>query len=576
MSRELKICIGQFSDRGRKEINQDFHGILVPQEPLLSMKGIAIAIADGVSSSSVSQIASESAVKSFLTDYYCTSDSWSVKTSGVRVISAVNAWLHAQTRSGPYRYDAERGYVCTFSALVLKSRMAHIFHVGDARICRLAGQTLEPLTEDHRVIVSADQSYLGRALGAAPRVEIDYSSFPVSVGDVFVIATDGAYEFADSRTIASIIHENAENLDAAARIIVESAYKKGSYDNITVQVVRVDALPDAAAAEVYTQGAELPLPPLPAEGAIFDGFRILRELHANSRSHIYLAVDEASGERVALKLPSVDLRGDAAYLKRFVMEEWAARRIDSPRVMKAALPARKRSYLYLICEYVEGQTLAQWMRDHPQPELESVRNIVEQIGAGVQAMHRKEMLHQDLRPQNILINGDGGVKIVDFGSARIAGVAEAGPVAGGEPILGTLQYTAPEYFLGDGGTPRSDLFSLAAITYEMLTGRLPYGVEASRLTTRAQVRKLEYETAMADNRVLPVWIDAVLRKGLDPDPNRRQQEVTQFTWELRHPREEYLRERSRPWLERNPAQFWKVFCLAFALVNAVLLARLWR
>ena len=81
MPRELKISVGQYSDKGRKETNQDFHGVLIPNEPLLSLKGIAIVLADGISSSNVSHIAAESAVKGFLTDYYCTSESWSVRTS---------------------------------------------------------------------------------------------------------------------------------------------------------------------------------------------------------------------------------------------------------------------------------------------------------------------------------------------------------------------------------------------------------------------------------------------------------------------------------------------------------------
>src|SRR5256886_7097301 len=117
MSGELKISIGQYSDKGRKEINQDFHGALIPKEPLLSMKGIAIVLADGISSSNVSQIAAESAVKSFLTDYYCTSESWSIKTSAQRVIAATNSWLHAQTRRSRYAYDKDRGYGCTLSAM---------------------------------------------------------------------------------------------------------------------------------------------------------------------------------------------------------------------------------------------------------------------------------------------------------------------------------------------------------------------------------------------------------------------------------------------------------------------------
>ena len=140
MPRELRISIGQHSDKGRKETNQDFHGALIPDEPLLSLKGIAIVLADGISSSNVSQIASELAVKSFLTDYYCTSESWSVKTSAQRVLAATNSWLHAQTRHSQYAYDKDKGYVCTLSAMVIKSTTAHLFHVGDSRIYRVAGR----------------------------------------------------------------------------------------------------------------------------------------------------------------------------------------------------------------------------------------------------------------------------------------------------------------------------------------------------------------------------------------------------------------------------------------------------
>ena len=174
MPRELKISVGQYSDKGRKETNQDFHGVLIPAEPLLSLKGIAIVLADGISSSNVSRIAAESAVKGFLTDYYCTSESWSVRTSAQRVLEATNSWLHSQTRRSQYSYERDRGYVCTLSAIVLKSTTAHLFHVGDCRIYRLSGNSLEQLTNDHRVIISSEQSYLGRALGVNPQIEIDY------------------------------------------------------------------------------------------------------------------------------------------------------------------------------------------------------------------------------------------------------------------------------------------------------------------------------------------------------------------------------------------------------------------
>ena len=129
----------------------------------------------------------ESAVKGFLTDYYCTSESWSVRTSAQRVLDATNSWLHSQTRRSQYSYDKDRGYVCTLSAMVLKSTTGHIFHVGDSRIYRLSGNSLEQLTNDHRVVISSEQSYLGRALGANSQVEIDYLTFKVEKGDTFVL-----------------------------------------------------------------------------------------------------------------------------------------------------------------------------------------------------------------------------------------------------------------------------------------------------------------------------------------------------------------------------------------------------
>jgi len=573
MSRGLLISVGQHSDKGRKPLNQDFHGVLIPEEPLLSLKGIAAVLADGISSSTVSQIASESAVKSFLMDYYCTSESWTVKTSARRVLNATNSWLHAQTRKSQYAYDRDKGYVCTLSAMVIKAATAHIFHVGDCRIYRVAGKTLEQLTEDHRIIVSSEQTYLGRALGINPQLEIDYQTVEVQAGDTFLLATDGAYEFVDARFVTAALNEHAAELDGAAKAIVEEAYRRGSDDNITVQILRIDAVPEEDSG-VFDQSASLPLPPLLEPRAVFDGYRIIREIHGSSRSHIYLAVDAETEETVALKIPSIDLRDNQAYLKRFLMEEWIARRIDSPYVLKPRSRSARRNYLYVATEFVEGQTLRQWMLDNPRPDLETVRRIVEQIATGLRAFHRMEMLHQDLRPDNVLIDKTGTAKIIDFGSVRVAGVAEAAPLSADAEILGTVQYTAPEYFLGEGGSPRSDMFSLAAICYHMLTGHLPYGAQLAKIRGKSDAWKLQYRPAIDAERGIPGWIDGALRKALHPDPYKRHEDLSELMFELRNPNPAYLNTRITPLLERNPLMFWKLISAALACVVIVLLALL--
>src|SRR5204863_1115252 len=235
-------------------------------------------------------------------------------------------------------------------------------------------------------------------------------------------------------------------------------------------------------------------PPVLEARAEIDGYRIVREIHASARSHLYLAEDLETGGRVVLKTPATDLHNDPELLERFMLEEWIARRLKSPHVLKPYPQTRERRFLYVAMEYLEGQTLAQWMTDNPRPELETVRGLVEQIARGLQAFHRMEMLHQDLRPENIMLDSTGTVKIIDFGSARVAGVSELAAPLERSSILGTLQYTAPEYFVGDPGTERSDLYSLGVIAYQMLSGRLPYGAEAARVRSRAAQRRLEYAT----------------------------------------------------------------------------------
>jgi serine/threonine protein phosphatase PrpC/predicted Ser/Thr protein kinase len=566
MSNQLRISVGQHSDKGRKEVNQDFHGLCIPDEPQLSTKGIAIALADGIGSSSVSHIASEAVVSSFLEDYYCTSDAWSVKKSAQRVLMAANSWLHAQTRQSQYRYDMDRGYVCTLSALVLKGTSAYLFHAGDTRIQRLRDDALERLTEDHRLWVSRDTSYLSRALGVGPHLELDYRQLALEPGDIFLLTSDGVHEYLDPAAMAALIRAYADDLDGAARALVQQAYSRGSDDNLSVQLVRIDQLPRQDAGELQQRVGDLALPPLLQPRMEFDGYRIVREIHASSRSHVYLALDGKTP--VALKAPATELQQDRAHLERLLTEEWIARRIDSAHVLKAPAQTRRRSYLYSVTEYIEGQTLRQWMLDNPRPGVEKVRALVEQIARGLQAFHRLEMLHQDLRPDNLLIDTTGTVKLIDFGSARVAGLNEQVPQRVQNPLPGTLQYMAPEYFIGAPGSPRSDLFSLAVITYQLLSGRLPYGAEVAKCRNRAEQLRLVYHSVQDAERSIPPWIDEVLRKALHPDPNQRHAELSEFIHDLRQPSAEYLDRARPPLLERNPLLFWR----GASLILAALLA----
>lgn len=571
MSNQLSLSIGQGTDKGRKAINQDFHGACIPKGPLLMSKGIAIGLADGISSSEVSQHASQVAVTSFLEDYYCTPESWSVKTSAQRVLQATNSWLYLQTRNSPYRYSPDRGYVCTFTTLVIKSNTAHIFYVGDTRVYRLVDKHLELLTEDHRLWVSKDKSYLRRALGLKDQLELDYRSFPLEVGDIFVLATDGVYEYIDDRSIAGIVGANDDDLDKAAALVIDESLRLGSKDNLSIQIVRVDGLPGQSANEMYQHLAGLPFPPVLEARMMFDGYEILREVHASSRSHVCLARDTETNARVIIKTPSIDLRGDPDYLDRFFMEEWVALRINNAHVLKPCLLTRKRNYLYVVTEYIEGQTLAQWIIDNPKTDVETMRGIVEQIAKGLRAFHRQEMLHQDLRPNNIMIDRVGTVKIIDFGATRIAGVAEISSPVERHTIPGTAAYTAPEYFIGEAGSERSDLYSLGVIAYQMLSGRLPYGTQVAKARTKAAQARLHYHSVLDDERDIPAWIDETLKKAVHPNPLKRYETLSEFVFDLRHPNKAFMNKARLPLVERNPLLFWKAVSLILAVIIMLLL-----
>ena len=574
MTARLCVTLGQHSQAGRRPVNQDFHGAAIPAEPHLSTKGIAIALADGISSSAVSQVASAAAVRGFLDDYFCTSEAWPVRRAAQRVLEATNSWLHAQTLRSDARFDKDRGHVCTFSALILKGRQAHLLHVGDARVYRLHARALEQLTEDHRVRISSVESCLGRALGAGPAVEIDYRSWNTEPGEIYLLATDGAYEHLDAAAVHAALARHPDDFDAAAAALTGLALERGSQDNLTVQLVRIDALPDRQAQQLPICREGLKLPPPLKPRMDFEGYMIVRELHASARSRVHLAVDAASGRQVALKTPATDVRHDAGHLDRFLLEEWIARRLASAHVIKAFAADRPREHVFVAMEYIEGQTLAQWMTDHPHPDLDVVRGLVEQAARGLQAFHRKEMLHQDLRPENLMIDRVGTVKIIDVGATHVAGLAEGTARELPEAIAGSLQYTAPEYFIGGRGSPRSELFSLAVLAYQMLTGHLPYGLQVTRLRSPGDLRRLRYIPVRERRPELPPWVDAVLRRALHPQPHRRQGALSEFIHDLHAPGPEYQRLRPPPLAERNPVAFWQGVALTLVVVVLALVGML--
>jgi serine/threonine protein kinase/sulfur transfer complex TusBCD TusB component (DsrH family) len=400
-------------------------------------------------------------------------------------------------------------------------------------------------------------------LGVESHVELDYQSLSLVEGDVFVLLTDGVHEHVDAAQLCqSLAGQGGADLDGIARAWVAQARERGSIDDATAQVVRVRTLPRPGPVDMRLYSGLPPCPPVLAVGQRLDGFTVLAELHASSRSHVYLV--EQGGERAVMKIPSLDGRQDPAYLERLLLEAWFARRIASAHVVRGLPAPPGQSHLYVLMEPIDGITLAQWMRRHPEPSLDAVRDIVEQVARGLQAMHRRDILHRDLRPENILVDEAGTARIIDLGSAKALGVDALPHVA--EPLggMGTLAFSAPELFLGEPASVQSDQYALAAIAYQMLSGRLPYGTQAARTRTRAEQARLRYTPVVHAERDLPVWIDDTLARALHPDPGQRFEALSEFVQALRMPGATAGRQR-QPLAQRNPVALWQGLCIAMLL-----------
>ncbi len=563
MSNSLSVKIGQTSIAGIKPENEDFLGSYIPSPETddaaqLESKGITIAIADGMSGSDGGKEASQVCVSQFLSDYYGTPEPWTVKQAATKILTALNTWLYSQ---GQQKYGTAKGMVTTFSAVVIKSQTAHLFHVGDSRIYRLRGADLVQLTRDHRVWITNDRDYLSRAMGIDTHLEIDYRATAVQEGDIFVLTTDGIHDFVGDIEIQEIITSHNNDPQKACDALVKAAEANECDDNISAQILKIDFLPEPDKTEFYEQLTQLPFPPDLKAGNVLDGYKILRELNASSRSQVYLAEDTLSEKvnnlprKVVIKTPSVNFEDDPSYIDLFLHEEWVAKRLQSPHLIKVCGMNRKRTFLYTVVEYVQGQSLKQWMSDNPKPTLIQVRGTVDQIARGLRAMHRLEMIHQDLKPDNILLDEFNTLKIIDFGSTKIAGLAEIKSVVEHNEIVGTANYSAPEYFKGESGTNRSDIYSLGVIAYEILTGKLPYGETSAE---RASKKKFNYTSARQYNPMVPDWMDACLQKAVHPNPERRYELLSEFLSDFSKPNQALLdRTNAQPLLERNPLAFWR-------------------
>lgn len=571
----LLLCVGQYTDKGRKPKNEDAIGIRIPSGHLLRTKGAVVTISDGVSLAEQGAEASAISVSNFLADYYSTPDLWSVKQSSQKVLTALNRWLYGLGQD--YR-EARRGYVCTFTALIFKSCHVHQLHLGDARVYRYRNHCLQKITTDHTSVVANRHKYLGRALGLSVNIDVDYAVSAAEVGDIYLLTTDGVHDvlsdafFKEKLTSLAINPDKTDQLcQTLSEELVNDAILQGSTDNVSCQCVAVTALPAPSLDEIYHCLTRLPFPPPLSVGMELDGYVVLDTLYQSQRSQVYL-VRAKNGRCYCLKTPSLNYQDDLAYIERFLLESWVGSRIESPNVVAVCDRKAAKSALYYVTEYIDGITLSEWIRLNPKPEIQQVLRILTQVVKGLRAFHRKETLHQDLKPDNILIDNNGQVKLIDFGACFIKGIAEiTSPIRQNMP-LGTADYSAPETLLRYPVTAKADLYSLATIAYEMLTGELPFNGKQAQCITENDFKKLHYSSSFESNPLVPIWMDEAIKKALNFDCTQRHSDISEWMYEMNSPVEHWYRPVARKTLiARNPLLFWQGLSASLGLTIALIL-----
>lgn len=554
-SNRLSINLASHSEKGLKEINEDAVGFFVPVEDrLLEGKGIILAVADGVSSAEAGKDASETAVKRFIDDYYPTPDTWSVKHSGQKLLSSINITLFK--RSHEFASE-EKGYLTTFTGLVIKSRTCHLFHVGDSRAYIYRNNELKQLTRDHVASIATGRSFLARAVGMDNCLQIDYSTVDLEDNDLLLATSDGIHDFVDSDKLSEILSlkmSEQEKID----LLAKTAFDNGSDDNISGVIAQVNQLPNESLNDYNSKLLRLPFPPPLDPGVKLDGYKVIKELFASSRSQLYLVEDTDTGFQMVMKTPSITFEEDTGYIDRFIQEEWIGKRISSEYVVKIIEQERPRTCLYYLMEYVHGVSMDKWMKQNHFPKPKLAISIIEKIAKGLAEFHKMETIHQDLKPANILIDKDNNIKIVDFGSVFVAGLAEVFIPLEHEGALGTATYSDPKYLLGKNTGIQGDLYALATISYELFCGKLPYGEKIEECQTAFEYDRLRYIPASEVNPVIPMWFDRTLQRGVAFDLEERYENIDEFLTDLRHPNPVYLRDDPKVTKNKSQVLFWQL------------------
>ena len=269
-----------------------------------------------------------------------------------------------------------------------------------------------------------------------------------------------------------------------------------------------------------------------------DRYEILSKVGAGGMSDVYKAKDHILSRFVAIKVLKQEFSEDSSFVTKFRAEAQSAAGLEHPNIVNIYDVGSENGLYYIVMEYVEGITLKTYIEKKGQLSFKESASIAIQVARGIEAAHNKNIIHRDIKPQNIIISTDGKVKVTDFGIAKATSSNTISP-----DVVGSVHYASPEQATNGFVVGRSDIYSLGIVMFEMVTGRVPFDGDT---TVAVALQHLQEEIARPSIYApdLPISFEKIILKCTQKTPDRRYQTIEELLTDIRrslaHPDEDFV------------------------------------
>lgn len=526
--------------------NEDSTGFEQPDdEQARRDRGALVVLADGVGGDQGGEIASRMACDAAVHVFNQAPANVPPPTLLFQMFNAANQVVYDERMRDRSRMGT------TLSISLLRNDQLFIGHVGDCRVYLIQQGRIRRVTNDHSYagvqvklgLITVEEakgsdlrSVLTRSIGQDPIVRADYHTLSVTRGDHVVHCCDGLYCCISEQEIFD--HVTKMPADRACQELVALAERRGAEDNLSIQVARVEDVERLSyyrGLPIYQRVPELSMGQDIQPGQLLDDRYAIDDVIARSgMATIYKATDTRDGGRtVALKVPFMHLESDPGFFSRFQREQQIGERLNHPYILHVDPDDGNRSRPYMVMEYLQGQTLGHLMRSvRPMPEADALK-IASRICEALHYMHAHDVVHRDLKPDNVMICNDGSIRIMDFGIAKVEGSRRL-TFGAFQPAMGTPDYMAPEQVRGKRGDARTDLYSLGAMLYEMVTGYAPYEGNTPLLIMNARLTGDPVAPRKRNANVSP-QVEEIVLHAMAREPADRYANATEMKHDLDHP-----------------------------------------